>query len=288
MRSPATGWFVLALLLLLSAPAMAWGPGAHAVIAAGAAAERGITFPSHYLLLQTVYGAVGPDLAWGAGEPLSGALGEATHHAPGCFEPWQRSRPWSKAERFFAGGWVTHNEEWGADYYAHIESPLAGASLEPGPGYVVERAALLAASEGVSAEIAHYYTEVAIDLLVDHQFPELDLGAVLTQGASGRSDSIPTLLAKSYRDVPGASGLTVRLLELEFRASMVAYGEALALPAGEDEAAFAAGMALLYGLTPQKSADCLVAAEAICQAADAHYLDALSATIDLVAAAPWP
>jgi hypothetical protein len=279
---------VLVLAVSAALPAMAWGPGGHSVIAAGAAVERGIAFPSNHLLLQVIYGATAPDLAWGAGEPLSSALGAATHDSPGCFEPWRLARPSSKAERFFAGAWVSHNQEWGADHYAHMEYPLPSATSEPRPGYVVDRAGLLAASEGVPEEIAHYYIETAVDPLVDQQVPELSLGSMLARASYQRDSRLPSLLAKSYRDVPGASGIVVRLLEAEFRASLAAYGETLALPTGPDDAAFAAGMALLYGMTLQESASCLAAAKALCQDPEAHYADAIYATIDLVAAAPWP
>ncbi len=288
MRRTAAGWLMLVLLVFAVLPAAAWGPGGHAVIAAGAAVERGIVFPSDYLLLQVIYGAAAPDLAWGADEPLKGALGVATHDSPGCFKPWQLARSWSTVERFFAGGWVSHNEEWGADHYAHTEYPLPTAASASRPGYVVDRAGALAVSQGISEEIAHYYIEVAIDLLVDQQFPELSLGSMLASASYQRDGRVPPLLAKSYRDVPGASGIGVRLLETEFRASLAVYGETLALPTGSDDAAFAAGMAILYGLTPQKSASCLAAAKAMCQDPEAHYADAIYATIDLVAATPWP
>jgi len=278
---------MMVLVLVLAAPSVAWGPGTHAVVAMEVAEERGVTLPSDYILLQAVYGAAAPDLAWSAEEPLRSALGAATHDEPGYREPWDLARPWSSVQRAFAWGWLTHNQAWGADYYAHIGDPFLGTWPAAGPGYVVERAGLLASSQGISEDVAHDYVEVAIDLLVDQESPELGVGGLLGDAALSRSWQVPFLLVRSYADVPGASRWTIRGTELEFRVGLAVYGEGLSWPTGQDDAAFTVGMALIYGLSVEKSATCLAAAKVLCQEAGAHYLDAVEATVGLVADGPW-
>ena len=58
-------------------------------------------------------------------------------------------------------GWLTHNEKdpWGADHYAHID-----------PGYIVKKAEGLS---GINAEFAHRAVEVAVDLLLKNEDPQL-------------------------------------------------------------------------------------------------------------------
>ncbi len=290
MRGRTVGWLMMTMMLVLvpAGPAPAWGPGGHVVVAMAVAEETGASVGSDYLALQALYGAAAPDIAWRAEEPLRSALGAAMHDEPGYRAPWDLASPWSSVQRAFAWGWLTHNQVWGADYYAHIGDPFEGTWPAAGPGYVVERAALLASSQGIPEEVAHNYVEVGIDLLLDQQFPGLALGRLLRNAASYRDGQVPLLLVRSYADVPGAGRWTIRATELEFRLGLAVYGEGLSWPTGQDDAAFAAGMALSYGLTGEKSAACLGAAKALCREPGAHYLEALEATVELVAGGPWP
>jgi len=153
---------------------------------------------------------------------------------------------------------------------------------------VEERAALLAAAEGLDGGAAHNFVESAVDLLLDQEYPEYGLGGLLSRAASARSSRIPGLLANSYADVPGANWLTIRTLESAFRAGMIVYGQTLALPSGADDAAVATGLATLHGLSLERAGDCLATAKALCQEPGADYATAITATIALVAAAPWP
>ena len=277
--------FAVACLVCSCAPALAWGPAGHAAIMGGVAQAQGIA-PSGYLGLQAVYGAIAPDLAWQASEPLHTTLGAATHDDPGCFEPWDRSG--SQSERAFAWGWLSHNQAWGADYYAHLGDPFAGTWPAPGPGYVVERARALAGASGITETTAHDYIEAATDLLLDQQYPGLNLPGILRSAAAQRNSQIAGLLVRSYADLPGSGRLVIRTLETTFRTSAAAYAEALALPTWQDDASFAAGLALYHGLSPEKSTACLSLAKDLCLAPEADYRDAIEATITLVAAAPWP
>lgn len=280
-----TACALVLLLLVSSIPALAWGPGAHAAIAIGVADQMGVTPSQEYLLLQAIYGASAPDLAWLANESLASALGTATHLDPGYREPWDRAAWWSRVQRSFAWGWLTHNEVWGADYYAHLADPVAGVS----PGYVERRAAALSGLTGVPADTCHYYVEAAVDLLLDQQCPSLGLGELLAKAAASRDPQVPSLLVRCYADVQGSGLLKVLGVEAAHRTYLSAYGAALALPTGADDAALAAGMAALYGLTFQQSAACLATAKALCQQKDAEYYNALTATIgDIAGAAEWP
>lgn len=288
MRKQSAGCLVLMLVLLAAGPGLAWGPGGHVVVAKGVAYQNGLTLPNGYLVLQAAYGAAAPDMAWSAEEPLRSALSAATHDDPGYREPWDLASPWSGVERSFAWGWLTHNQVWGADYYAHIGDPFLGTWPAAGPGYVVERAGVLAATEGIPAGTAHDYVEVAVDLLLDQQYPGLQVGETLRRAAYNRSWQVPSLLARSYQDVPGANRWAIRALELEFCTGLAVYGEGLSWPTGQDDATFATAMAVMYGLSVGKSAACIASAKALCQEPGAHYVDALEATVALVAAGPWP
>ncbi len=271
----------LLCLMCVSYPALAWGPAGHAVIGMGVAQQQGLVVP-RYVLLQAIYGTSGPDFAWGATEPLQSALGVATHDSPGYREPWDRAR--TLPELAFAWGWLTHNQIWGADHYAHIESPLTAGAL----GYVEDRATLLAAAQGLDVGAAHNFVEVAIDLMLDHEHPEYGLGGLISSAASSRDARLPGLLVRSYADVPGANWLTIRNLEHEFRTGMIVYGQALALPSGADDAAFALGLALLSGINANQASACLAAAKALCREPRADYRAAITSTIARVSAAPWP
>jgi hypothetical protein len=281
-------WVSVVLVLAAALPAGAWGPVAHAVVGMRVAEEMGLPAPTKYLLLQGVYGTGAPDFAWAAPASAVDALGAATHDDPGYLDPWLLADPTSAVEQVFAFGWLTHNQAWGADYFAHIGDPFSGVYPAPEPGYVIGRASALAGDQGISEGVAHIYVEAAIDLLLDQQFPGLHLGALLARAASQRNPAIPSLLADCYRDVPGVSRFTIRRLEVEYRAAIGVYGGALALSTGEDDAAVAAGMAVMYGLSPAKSAMCLSRAKVLCQDPQVHYLDALEATALLVAGGPWP
>jgi len=269
---------------VIAGPAAAWGPATHAVIMTGVGQARGVTAPTDYLYLQAVYGAIAPDLAWLASDPLRTNLAAATHDEPGYLEPWRNAR--TSVERAFALGWLSHNQAWGADYYAHVGNPFLGTWPAAGPGYVVERAGVLAAACDISEEVAHDYIEVAIDLLLDQHHPEWGLGAVLDEAIASRDSRVPGLLTRSYSDVPGVNWLTIRRLESTFRVSSSVYAGGLALPTGQDDATFATSMALLYGLDVQDSAACLAQAKAICEDGDANYEDALIATVARIASAP--
>jgi hypothetical protein len=287
MRGWMVGCLVTVLLAVLALPALAWGPGAHAIIALDVAEEKGSVIGYSILGAQVVYGAIAPDLAWQADEPLATNLGAATHDDPGYREPWDLALLWPIPKRSFSYGWMTHNQAWGADYYAHIADPFLGALAGPDSGYVVQRAALLAAQQSISEDVAHDYIEVAIDLLLDQEYPDLSVGDIVSQAAYWRNYKIGVLLTMCYADVPGADGPTLILLEKAFRRGIAVYGEALAYPTDDDDFLFALGMSVRYGLPLNQSISCLAAAKDLCLETGARYDDAMAATTALIAAHPW-
>lgn len=281
------GFGLVVLLVLGSAlPLLAWGSATHAALAVGIAQEQGRSFGGRYYLLQAAYGAAAPDLAWFASEPLRTNLGNATHYEPGCREVWDLADPHSRIERSFAFGWLSHNDSWAADNFAHNINPLSDPLVAP--GYIVARGNALEAQYGVPDYLSDQYVEAAVDLLLDQQMPGLKLGSLLSSAARKRDGRIPDLLVKAYADVPGAGSLNIRSLETTFRAGMITYGAGLARPTGADDAAFAQSMAVYFGVGPVESAQYLAAAKSVCQEPSAHYLGALEATILLVAGGPWP
>jgi hypothetical protein len=287
MRKWIRGSLVFLLILAVAMPALAWGTAAHVAIGLGVAQARHLNLSNRYLLLQALYGTTAPDFALVAREPLKSALFEATHEDPGYLEVPGLANPLSPIERAFAFGWLTHNQVWGADLYAHLLDPL----LEPPapPGYVVERAIALRAlgSGAISAQAAHDYIEAAVDLLLDQQPPNLGLPTLLRMAAYYRDPRIPRLLARAYGDVAGGPAKIIAL-ESAFRSYAAGYARVLALPTGQDDALVAYALAAVEGLTPARSAAVLAQAKALCLEPEHNYRDALLATIALVASGPWP
>jgi len=287
MRKWLRGPLVFLLMLAVAMPALAWGTATHIAIGLGVAQAKHLTFPNRYVFLQAVYGATAPDFALAARDPLKSALFAATHEAPGYLRVPALANPLSPIERAFAFGWLTHNQAWAGDLYAHLLNPLTRPPAPP--GYVVERAIALreAESETISEQAAHDYIEAAVDLLLDQRPPNLGLPALLRTAAYYRDARIPRLLAKAYGDVAGNPAKIIAL-ESAFRSYVTAYGRALSLPTGQDDALVAYALAALEGLTPAHSAAVLAEAKALCLEPDHSYRNALLATIALIASGPWP
>jgi len=228
-------------LVVATQPALAWGTATHAYVAKALASDfvSGPTWLRPYLECQFAYGAMAPDLAWVAPASLQASLGQATHQAPGYDDVFDLGQPSQPATIAFALGWLTHNEVWGADFWAH----------NPADGYVVTKAAILAGATGVPDGLAHDTIEIAVDLLLDHQH-DPGIGGYVSQAAALRDLRIPALLAKSY---PGFDAAALTNAERTFKASTVAYGALLALRSPSDDNAAVLGLAVRakssYGLS---------------------------------------
>lgn len=259
---------LLAILALLFQPSavLAFSSATHLLIA-----ER--VFPDCTRKMDLYYGSVAPDLSLYVMRPHKWPTAfEDTHYAYADLRP----DAFGSAQKAFAKGWLTHNEEWGADHYAHIESPIGGTT-----GYVIEKAEILSLMTGLDPEFAHYAIEIAIDLLLKNDDP--NLGEKLLNAILFRSFLDRQLLVKVLAWEEGRTDwLTLASAELIFRTFVVPYASALALPSPEDREALAelgSYLALsLYGIvvSPEELLDLLNLAITLCQG---DYQEAIQYTI---------
>jgi hypothetical protein len=225
-RQFAVCLLVVALVLASTGLVYAWGSGTHVYIADRVFPECGDKTNLHY-------GSVAPDLYDRAAPEKWPTAFHDTHYTYIDL----RSEAWSPASEAFADGWLTHNEEWGADHSAHIENPC-----EPGePGYVIGKAAdLVSMFPHLDPGLAHLVIEAGVDLLVkENQDPAL--GDKLVQAGRYRSRHDLCLLTRVLVLEEGRTDLlTLALADLAHRAFLIGYGTALALPRPLDRLAVAA------------------------------------------------
>ncbi len=222
--------------------AFGWGAATHAYLAKELGHEPGV------MNLQEMYGAVAAD--------MFNLMYEYEH----------QSFLWSKTHyefmkvvdegkfdesRAFGYGFASHNEDWGADHTAHIDS----AGIKSGEGYVVTKKKILAPQlrlgmtlfinskgiaytpellEELSLAIADSAVESAVDLLVS-QNEDKQIGTRMLAAAKLRSSFVPMLLSKAYaKDLAGEAGiiaeeaiLLIVETETQFKEYMELYGEIL-------------------------------------------------------------
>jgi hypothetical protein len=189
----------------------------------------GRAFPGEPDVLNRDYGAVAPDLALYVADPARWPSAfEDTHYR---FIDLRRYAV-SASQRSFALGWMSHNEVWGADYVAHT-------AFDQGPGYVTQKASLLAFQAGIDEEIAHYAVETAVDLLLKRSRPLL--AQRLLEAGLYRSWQDRTLLSwvLVWRHRQTDWG-TLTSTELGFRYLVVGYALALTQPESQDIQALSA------------------------------------------------
>lgn len=193
------------------------------------------------------YGSIAPDLAlYVANQYEWSTAFDDTHYL------YKDLRPYVGGfiKKAFAKGWLTHNEEWGADHYAHIEYPIDGGSSNI--GYVIEKADSLSSGTGLDPEFAHFVIEVAIDLLLKKDDPIL--GEKLLWANLLRSWRDRKLLAYVLVWEAGRTDrVTLASAELTFRYLVGRYAMAFSLPSPYDKYALAnLGVQLaeeMYGIT---------------------------------------
>ena len=154
----------------------------------------------------------------------------------------------SEESRAVGYGFASHNEDWGADHTAHINS----VGIKSGEGYVVTKKKILAPqlklgitlflnSKGIayvpelldelSLVIADSAVESAVDLLVS-QNEDAQIGTRMLAAAKLRSPFVPMLLSKGYaKDLAGEAGIiaeeSILLIvetETQFKEYMELYG----------------------------------------------------------------
>lgn len=229
------------LLSSISTPLYAWGSATHAYIAYEIGRQQGSSN------LNEIYGAVLPDaFNMMFGDPYQGHLWTLTHYE---FTQLVEAAELGN-DKALAFGFASHNEAWGADQTAHINS-----ITDPGQGYVIRKQDQLAAIlepqvrlfllfsgvpnaneviDEVLPTVAHTAIETAVDVLVaENEDP--DIGRRLVLAAQTRGWSAPILLCKAYAaDLAATAGTTevvaaplIIATESEFRHQMILYGTAL-------------------------------------------------------------
>ncbi len=217
--------------------------------------------------------------------------------------------------RAFGYGFASHNEQWGADYTAHINA----VSIESGEGYVVTKKKILAPqlklgmmlflnSKGIaytpelldelSLAIADSAVESAVDLLVS-QNEDTQIGTRMLVAAKLRSSFVPMLLSKAFaKDLAGEAGiiaeeaiLLIVETETQFKEYMELYGGILtqenAVDLMAEQGAKLAEQMLegRYGISVEAPAELMkTALLAAVDVVKNDYSEELAATLDYVAA----
>jgi hypothetical protein len=140
-----------------------------------------------------------------------------------------------------AFGFVSHNDQWGADATAHH----AGRTFGREQGYVIAKAEQIAQIASLSKdfgipipdlvafELYHNFVESAVDILLAQH--ERTLGAKMASAALSRTPLLPLLLVQTYAPgfvntfaLPYREAVRVILAaEFGFRRTTVLYGQAL-------------------------------------------------------------
>jgi hypothetical protein len=188
-------------------------------------------FPKCSLKTDLYYGSIAPDLALQASREKWPTSFYDTHYKFIDLRPSQ----WSPVQKAFAMGWLTHNELWGADYYAHGVYPTYN-------GYVNDKAAKLADYITDTypefkdySKFAHYIIEVAIDFLLKEE-QDSRLGVKLLKATLFRSWEDRLLMTKVMiwdEDEKVTQWITLVSAELTFRNLVARYAWALALSNSE-------------------------------------------------------
>ncbi len=230
---------VVTVVLGMSDSALSWEKGTHAYIANLIKGGWGQSS------VEALYGAMAPDafnfLLAMPGLAYRDFLYQGTHYE------FQKV---SDAVRFGyekpgAMGFISHNNEWGADRTAHTHS----LTLDPGKGYVIIKAemlnaymmndpgyaALLGDFPGVALEICHNLVEAAGDVILKRYDPSL--GSTLVELAERPRANVQNLMVRAYAldlaefskstpfpiDLEQARGLIIQA-ESEFRLGAIGYG----------------------------------------------------------------
>lgn len=230
--------------LVFTSYTFAVGPATHAYIA------DQLNHKGYLLKLNQRYGAMAADVFYYSQLPpsLQNLLSLATHCDDGGF-----MKVWDKAttttEKALAYGFVSHNNLWGVDYYAHQPFCSAGTAT----GYVVSQAnalvtdpeltnrqdfkdvaAALAEHPELGSEMAQDVIEAAVDILLKDT--DAHIGDKVVASATLRSPKFVQLLINAYAayfwslgyfGTPDEAATAILSAEFSFRTAMTLYGSAL-------------------------------------------------------------
>ena len=206
---------VLLSIFALSTAGFAWAPATHAYIANQL--YEGID------PINTMFGAVAPDLNQVLSTDQNSPFFTATHY--GFQQVWDaRNSVPSATAKHLAFGFVTHNELWGADHFAHITSNLYPNYVNyayPGQnGYVWVKAAQLCSlmttqlQQGGSVPPmaafllsdpmnCHFIVEYAMDIVLKSTRDPQIAQKLLNASRSYSTTSLSAILANGF---PGPLG----------------------------------------------------------------------------------
>jgi hypothetical protein len=195
---------------LLPVETFSWNQATHAYIANRLGARAG------YDNLNEMWGSVAPDMYNFVFDPTlcPGWIADQTQgtYAETFLKVWDAAG--TNAEEALAYGFVSHNEQWGADHTAHEACLICG---QPG-GYIIVKAKLLlttpvnpAAPQRTFGEafaalgmgpdegllIAHLITEYAVDIRLTNEVAPR-LGRKLATTARSDTRGFPPLLVKAF------------------------------------------------------------------------------------------
>ncbi len=199
------------LSVMMPAAAFSWNQATHAYIAKRMGSRAGIDN------LSEMWGSVAPDMFNYVFDPAlcTGWIADQTQgtYSETFLKVWDAAG--TNVEDALAYGFVSHNQQWGADFVAHV------SGLRPGyenDGYIITKARLLLnapldpadpqwtfgdllASLGMSPDeallIAHAISEYAVDIRLGNEVDH-SLGQKLATAALNETRRFQPLLIKAY------------------------------------------------------------------------------------------
>jgi len=222
---------LLAVFLLCPIQVWAWGSATHAHIGDKLGAISGLAN------LNEIYGAMGLDtFNYLFGSPYGAQLHNLAHHQ--AMKVWQAAQGGAPATLAVAYGFMSHNDDWGADYTAHHR----GLSYGVNEGYVIAKTTALAASyaplaslglpDPIATEITHLVVETGVDVLLQALDP--GIGQKIMAATQQRTAQFPALLVQAYAadlNLPYADAVAlISGAEAQFQTLMYWYGYALTFP----------------------------------------------------------
>lgn len=242
---------IFVFLFCFTVRAFPWGSATHAYIIDQFMRKAGPP--------RLMYGAMAPDVFnyFFENITLRDQLYAMTHFD--FMKLWNASK--GPSDRPSAYGFVSHNNEWGADSTAHLKS----LTFMPNEGFVITKAKILwdliksafPFSDELGVSVCHDVIEAAVDLQIKTLDP--NIGNRLVDSARSSDKKLLELLNKAYlADVTmlvGSEALAQYLIaqnETGFRYAVLQLGNALKLKSPNDLNAIAAIFAALgqqaYGI----------------------------------------
>jgi hypothetical protein len=254
-------WLLVLGVTSIATSALAFNPAAHIYIA-----ER--VFPSCADKINLRYGSIAPDLYQYATAGKWATGFDDTHYDYVDL----RSCAWGTAQKCFALGWWSHNEDFAADSYAH-------------KWYVYDKAQELSVLlQQANIDFMHFAIETAIDVLLkqdDHSLANKLVEANLLRSPLDKELLTRVLVYRYHR----TDWATLASAELAFRGLVGRYATALALPNPLDKLALAAlGVQLaqqMYGISSTE-AEVLAVLEAAITLCREDYKEAIDYAIDCI------